>query len=102
MKGPVRPNRFVVASGEELHAAVLQGGVFDREPTRGGAAVVGLDPVGLVLVPVKHGFGFVRALGEKLIEVDRHSFAAQLLGNRLGAEFEHVALPLRGSSGAGA
>ena len=56
----VRPHGLAVRAGEELHAPVLERGVVHGEPARRGAAVVGVDPVRLVLVPVEDGVGSAR------------------------------------------
>ncbi len=101
---PARPgrsmgaHRLTMAAGEELHASVVDGGVIERQPTGCGPAVVGVDPVRLILVPGEHGVLTAGLFREQLVEVERHSLTAELLGNRLTDPFEHVALPLAGGT----
>ena len=44
-------------------------------------------------MPHEHGVGAPRLLGEQLVEVERHPFTAQLLGDRMTDTFERVVLP---------
>ncbi len=92
-RGPVGPNRFAVAARQELHAPVVDRRIVHREPARRRAAVVGVDPVRLVLVPREDRVDSPWLLGQQLVEVERHPLAAQLLGDRVTDALEGVALP---------
>ena len=96
----VGAHRLAMAAGEELHAPVLDRRVVDRQPARGRAAIVGVDPVGLVLVPAEHRVVTARLLRQQLVEVDDHALAAELGGDARGPALEDVALP-RGVVAAG-
>ena len=91
---PMGPHRLAMAPGQELHAPVGDRRVVDRQPTRGRSAVVGVDPVGLVLMPGEHSVDATGLFRQELVEVEHHSLTAQLLGDRQADTFEDVALPV--------